>query len=154
MVHVSTVEMIEHSAHNDPTIVSETAWRNGSFVCLSNGKAVAPTADGELWVVINTLFGDKRYLEREPDSNNQITLLRGERLNCYRVKDWDGKELIVTGSTIDGQVDQMSVGTVLKAMAGGGLGTNGINTTVTFTIVEKIAYLGEPAFRVKIAVAA
>ena len=47
----------------------------------------------------------------------------------------------------------LAVDDVLKADATGKLAKAGINTTVTFTVVEKLNYLGEAGVRVKIAAA-
>ena len=105
-----------------------------------------PTAAGELWVAINTPLGDDRYLA-------DYVIKAGERLNGYRLKDWDGKELIVTQASLTDTVASLAVDDVLKADATGKLAKAGINTTVTFTVVEKLNYLGEAGVRVKIAAA-
>jgi len=146
MVTFSTIEMIEHSAHNDPTVKAHADVPNGYFFIVSSGSSAAPTTTGELWVAINTMLGDDRYLAN-------ATIKAGERLNAYRVKDWDGKELIVTQANLTDTVSGLSVGDTLKADAYGKLAAAGTNTTVTFSVVDKIQYLGEPGVRVKIAVA-
>ena len=145
-VFFGTVEAIEHSAHNDPTVKAHAEVPNGYFFIVSNGQSAVPTADGELWVAINTPLGDDRYL-------SDYTIKQGERLNAYRVKDWDGKELIVTQANVKVAISTLTVGTALKAGNDGKLAANGLNTTATFTIVDKINYLGEAAIRVKVAVA-
>jgi len=146
MVLFSTVEQIEHSAHNDPTVKAHAEVPNGYFFIVNAGVSAVPTAAGELWVAINTPLGDDRYLA-------DYVIKAGERLNGYRVKDWDGKELIVTQASLTDTVDSLAVDDVLKADATGKLAKAGINTTVTFTVVEKLNYLGEAGVRVKIAAA-
>lgn len=145
-VFFGTVEMIEHSAHNDPTVKAHADVPNGYFHIISSGSSAVPTTTGELWVAINTPLGDDRYLA-------DVTIKAGDRLNSYRVKDWDGKELIVTQANVTDTIGDLDVGDTLKADATGKLAEAGINTTVTFTVVDKINYFGTPAMRVKIAVA-
>jgi hypothetical protein len=145
-VFFGTTEMIEHSAHNDPTVKAHAAVPNGYFHLISNGSSAVPTQSGELWVAINTPLGDDRYLA-------DVSIKQGDRLNSYRVKDWDGKELIVTQANLTDTIDSLAVGDTLKADATGKLAKAGINTTVTFSVVEKVNYLGAPAIRVKIAAA-
>ena len=145
-VFFGSVEQIEHSAHNDPTVKAHADVPNGYFFIISAGVSAVPTAAGELWVAINTPLGDDRYLA-------DYVIKAGERLNGYRVKDWDGKELIVTQASLTDTVASLAVDDVLKADATGKLAKAGINTTVTFTVVEKLNYLGEAGVRVKIAAA-
>ena len=140
------IEQIEHSAHNDPTVVAHAAVPNGYFHIISSGSSAVPTQSGELWVAINTPLGDDRYLA-------DVGIKQGDRLNSYRVKDWDGKELIITQANLADTVASLAVGNTLKADANGKLAKAGINTTVTFSVVDKINYFGAPAIRVKIAVA-
>ena len=140
------IEQIEHSAHNDPTVTAHANVPNGFFHIISNGSSAVPTANGELWVAINTLLGDDRYLA-------DATIKQGAKLNSYRVKDWDDKELIVTQANVTDAISGLSVGDTLKADATGKLAAAGINTTVTFSVVEKLNYFGTPAIRVKIVVA-
>lgn len=147
MVTFSTIEQLEHSAHNDPTVKAHADVPNGYFFIVTNGASAVPTAGGELWVAINTPLGDDRFLA-------ETTIKAGERLNAYRVKDWDGKELIVTQGSVKSAISGLDVGTVLKAGADGKLDASGVNTTVTFTVVEKINYMGAAAMRVKVAVVA
>lgn len=97
-------------------------------------------------MAINTLLGDDRYLA-------DATIKQGAKLNSYRVKDWDDKELIVTQANVTDAISGLSVGDTLKADATGKLAAAGINTTVTFSVVEKLNYFGTPAIRVKIVVA-
>lgn len=146
MVQFGTIEMIEHSAHNDPTVVAHANVPNGYFHIISSGSSAVPTAEGELWVAINTLLGDDRYLA-------DATIKQGAKLNSYRVKDWDDKELIVTQANVTDAISGLSAGDTLKADATGKLAKAGINTTVTFSVVEKLNYFGTPAIRVKIVVA-
>ncbi len=147
MVTFSTIEQIEHSAHNDPTVKAHADVPNGYFFIVNNGVSAVPTASGELWVAINTPLGDDRFLA-------ETTIKAGERLNAYRVKDWDGKELIVTQGSVKSEIADLAIGAVLKAGADGKLDASGVNTTVTFTVVEKINYMGATAMRVKVAVVA
>lgn len=145
-VFFGNVEMIEHSAHNDPTVKAHANVPNGYFHIISSGSSAVPTASGELWVAINTPLGDDRYLA-------DVTIKQGDRLNSYRVKDWDGKELIVTQANVYDAISGLSVGDTLNADANGKLNASGLNTTVDFVVVEKINYFGTPAMRVKIVVA-
>ena len=146
-VFFGTVEMIEHSAHNDPTVVAHAAVPNGYFHIISSGSSAVPTAAGELWVAINTPLGDNRYLA-------DVTIPAGAKLNSYRVKDWDGKELIVTQANVYDTISTLSVGDTLNADATGTLNASGLNETIDFKVVEKINYFGAPAIRVKITVPA
>ena len=145
-VFFGTVEMIEHSAHNDPTVVAHADVPNGYFHIISSGSSAVPTQSGELWVAINTPLGDDRYLA-------DVGIKQGDRLNSYRVKDWDGKELIITQANLADTVASLAVGNTLKADANGKLAKAGINTTVTFNVVEKLNYMGVPAIRVKVVAA-
>ena len=83
-VFFGDVEMIEHSAHNDPTVVAHAAVPNGYFFIVSSGASAVPTAGGELWVAINTPLGDDRYLA-------DVTIPAGAKLNAYRLIDWDDR---------------------------------------------------------------
>lgn len=145
-VFFGTVEMIEHSAHNDPTVVAHAAVPNGYFHIISSGSSAVPTQSGELWVAINTPLGDNRYLA-------DVTIPAGDRLNSYRVADWDDKELIITQANLTDTVASLVAGDTLKADATGKLAKAGINTTVTFSVIEKLNYMGVPAIRVKVAAA-
>ena len=116
------------------------------FFIISNGSSAVPTQSGELWVAINTPLGDDRYLA-------DVGIKQGDRLNSYRVKDWDGKELIITQANLADTVASLAVGNTLKADANGKLAKAGINTTVTFSVVEKLNYMGVPAIRVKVVAA-
>lgn len=145
-VFFGTVEMIEHSAHNDPTVVAHAAVPNGFFHIISSGSSAVPTAEGELWVAMNTPMGDDRYL-------SNVTIPAGGKLNSYRVKDWDDKELIITQDNLTDTVASLAVGNTLKADATGKLAKAGINTTVAFNVLEKLNYMGVPAVRVKVVVA-
>ena len=145
-VFFGSTEVIEHSAHNDPTVKAHADVPNGYFFIVSNGTSAVPTAEGELWVAINTLLGDDRYLA-------DGVIKTGDRLNAYRVKDWDGKELIVTQTNLGDTVSGLSAGDTLKAANTGKLAKAGINTTVTFKVVDKIQYLGEAGVRVKVVAA-
>ena len=142
-VFFGDVEMIEHSAHNDPTVVAHTAVPNGYFFIISGGASAVPTAGGELWVAINTPLGDDRYLA-------DVTIPAGAKLNAYRLIDWDDRELIITQANLTDTVASLAANDTLKADATGKLAKAGINTTVTFTVLEKLNYMGTPAIRVKI----
>jgi len=142
-VFFGTVEMIEHSAHNDPTVVAHAEVPNGYFHIISSGSSAVPTASGELWVAINTPLGDDRYIA-------DVKIPQGARLNSYRLVDWDGKELIVTQANVYDAISGLSVGDTLNADANGKLNASGLNTTVDFKVIEKINYFGAPAIRVQV----
>ena len=142
-VFFGNVEMIEHDAHNDPTVKASAAVPNGYFHIISSGASAAPTASGELYVAINTPLGDDRYIA-------DVTIPAGARLNSYRCIDWDGEELIVTQANVYDTISGLSVGDTLNADANGKLNASGLNTTVDFVVVEKINYFGAPAIRVKV----
>ena len=142
-VFFGNVQMIEHDAHNDPTVAASAKVPNGYFHIISGGASAAPTADGELWVAMNTPLGDDRYLA-------DVEIPAGAKLNSYRCIDWDGEELIVTQANVKDAISGLSVGDTLNADANGQLNASGLNTTVDFVVAEKINYFGVPAVRVKV----
>ena len=143
-VFFGNVEMIEHDAHNDPTVKAHAEVPNGYFFIISSGSSAVPTSSGELWVAINTPLGDDRYIA-------DVKIPEGARLNAYRCSDWIGEELIVTQANVDPTISTLSAGDVLNAHSNGKLKASGTNTTVDFVVVEKINYFGAPAIRVKLA---
>ena len=142
------IESIEHSARNFPTLKAEAAVPNGYICTIEDGEIAAPSADAtELYVAINDLLGDDRYVEG-------AMIPAGAPLNLYDLGAWDGREMLATKSNIAGNYAQIAVGDTLKADANGLLSEAGIATAVTFTVIDKMMIGGVPAVRVKVVKAA
>lgn len=93
MVKVHTIEMFEHSAHSTPNVKAHADMMNGALVGLADGLTTAPTADGELYVVLNVQSGDNEYAENYP-------IAKGESVNLFKISNWIGKTLDVTSTNI------------------------------------------------------
>ena len=110
MVRFKSVEEIEHSAHSVPNVTAHAAMPNGALVGLTytNSSKVtkAPATANELYVVINTQTGDKKY-----ETNK--TIAQGEYVNLFRLKDWVGKELYVDEFNVTGTYANVAVGDTL-----------------------------------------
>jgi len=140
--------MIEHQAFNNPTVIASADVINGYFFTIgADGKSVAPAANAnELYVALNDMYGDERYVDG-------AIIPAGARLNGYRLKDWAGECLEVSGPNVAGDVSSINVGDTLKADADGVLSASGLNTGVTFEVVAKFAYGNKVGLRVKIVAA-
>jgi hypothetical protein len=138
------IESIEHSARNFPTLKTEEAVPNGYICAIEDGEVVAPSANAtELYVAINDLLGDDKYLEG-------AMIPAGARLNLYDLGAWNGREMLATKSNIAGDYAQIAVGDVLKADADGKLSKSGVATAVTFEVLDKFNVNGVPGVRVKV----
>ena len=138
--------MIEHQAFNNPTVVASTDVINGYLFTITDGASVAPAADtAELYVALNDLYGDDRYVEG-------AIIPSGSRLNGYRLKDWAGEQLEVSGDNLGTAIGSISVGDTLKADANGKFSKTGLNTGTTFVVTEKFSYGNKVGVRVKITV--
>lgn len=147
MVKGYTIQMIEHQAFNNPTVVASTDVINGYLFTITDGASVAPAAnDAELYVALNDLYGDDRYVEG-------AIIPSGSMLNGYRLKDWEGEQLEVSGDNLATAIGSISVGDTLKADANGKFSKTGLNTGVTFTVTGKFSYGNKVGVRVKIVVA-
>ena len=93
MVKVHTIEMLEHSAKNFPTLKAHTDMINGSLVGMGDGVTVAPASGSPVYVILNQQVGDNEYKEDYP-------IAKDTYVNLYDVKAWEGKELDVSDSNI------------------------------------------------------
>lgn len=140
--------MIEHFAHNVPTVKTRVDIVNGFIgtIDVERGTAVpadrGTTADG-MYVAINTMVGDDAYTDAK--------IAAGSLVNYYALNKWIGRHLIVSGDNIDGDYAEIEVGDVLAANDSGTLGALGAGG-LRFKVVEKMMWCGEPAVRVEIAV--
>lgn len=142
------IESIEHSARNFPTLAAAIDVPNGYICTIENGAVAAPKAAAtELYVAINDMLGDDRYIDG-------AMIPAGQKLNLYDLAAWDGREMIATKPNIAGDYDQIAVGDTLKADANGLLSEAGVATAVTFTVIDKIMVGAKPGVRVKVVKAA
>lgn len=89
----------------------------------------APASDGELFVAINTQTGDKQY-------DTDYIIEKGEYVNLFNLKEYDGKEIDITADNISGNFSTIAVGSVLTYDAAtfkfkAGSVTSGVKFTVT-----------------------
>lgn len=141
------IESIEHSARNFPTLKTENAVPNGYICTIEDGEIAAPSANAtKLYVAINDLLGDDKYLEG-------AMIPAGAHLNLYDLAAWDGREMLATESNISSTYADIAVGDTLKADANGLLSESGVATAVTFEVLDKFVVNGVPGVRVKVVVA-
>lgn len=98
MVKVHTIEMLEHSAHSTPNVKAHADMINGALVGLGKDTdgalvTVAPSADADLYIVLNVQVGDNEYAE-------SYDIKKGTLVNLFKVANWSGKELDVTGANL------------------------------------------------------
>lgn len=149
MLKVRTVGMIEKSAKNNPVVVAQEDVKNGIFYTVDSGNAVLPVEGSEsekqskdLYVAINTGSGDARY-------SGDIVIKKGEYLNSYLVKAWEGQELVFDESHINyGESQDYSKikenETKLVADTDGNLkiSTDVSNYGIYFVVVKKLQFNG------------
>jgi len=82
MIKLETIHMLDRVVVN-PVIKSASAVKNYDFI----------TDGGELYLVSNTITGDKAYVD-------DVTLPAGEYLNGYLVKSLENQKLVVDGKHI------------------------------------------------------
>lgn len=132
MIKIETLGML-NVAKNNPNIVLDTATKNYSFV----------TYDGELYLIANTVVGDDSYLK-------DVTIPAGEYLRGFRVKDWEGQNLVVDLAHVKG--DAPVKGDTLVVDTDGGLKA-GSASGVHFVVVDAATILTGDAVKVKVCVA-
>jgi len=121
-------------AVNDPTITSESAVTNYSFI----------THGGEIYMIDQLVTGDDAY--KEDLSFDAGTLLRG-----FLVRQWDRQELIVDGKHITGGVTGLTVDAVLVVDTDGKLKTGTAPTSgVYFKVTKTGINLNEAAVAVRV----
>ncbi len=82
MIKLASLGMLD-VAKNDPTITSQTATANYSFI----------TSGGDIYLVAQNITGDDAYLEG-------AIIPAGEPLNCFMLEAWKGQKLIVDGKHV------------------------------------------------------
>ena len=148
MVIPYEIGMIEHFAHNVPTVKTLGDIVNGFIgtIDVEHG-VVAPagrnTAADGMYVAINTMVGDDAYTDAK--------IAAGSLVNYHALDKWIGRHLIVSGDNISATYAEIAVGDVLAADEYGKLATLGAGG-LRFKVVEKMMWCGEPAVRVEIAV--
>lgn len=136
MIKPYTIEMIEKSMRNTPTVKApEGGIPNGYIGGIENGK-VSSTATGELYLFSNVGKGD--------DYGTEFRVNEGECVNAYNLKSWVGKQLQVSPEHITTEYDSISKGDKL-IVANGKLETseNVEGVEVSFVVDEKINFGGK-----------
>lgn len=135
MIKAYTIEMIEKSMRNTPTVtVPASGIPNGYIGGIENG-VVSPTATGELYLFSNVGKGD--------DYGTEFNLNEGEYVNAYNLKSWVGKQLQVSPEHITTDYASISKGDKL-IVANGKLETadDVSSVEVSFVVDEKINFGG------------
>lgn len=133
MIKAETLGMYD-VAKNNPTLVSDKAVKNYSFI----------TVDNILYLIDNTTVGDDSYKE-------DISFPAGDKLNGYIVKAWEGQKLVVDGKHVNGGITSLNKDDVLIVSDDGTLKA-GAAAGVHFVVAEKTT-LTEPAIKVVVTVA-
>lgn len=143
MIKCEVLGMIDVAKVN-PVIKSANEVANYSFI----------TDDGDLYLVMNTVTGDKAYT----DDN---TFAAGEYLNGYLVKAWESQKLVVDKKHIkfgDGQTyaSNITAGTTLMTVDSTTgklqIAANAPESGIYFKVTDKCT-LTEEAVKVKVIVA-
>lgn len=106
MVIPYEVGMIEHFAHNVPTVIAKEDIINGFIGIIRDDGTVMPIGIGnedvDMYAVINTATGN--------NLDHDIIIHQGERANCYALSAWLGRDLIVTGNNCGSDINALAVG--------------------------------------------
>lgn len=146
MVKVYTIGMIEHNAKSFPTVTSDKDVINGAFGKVADNKFSAFAAGEDMYVILNTQVGDDEY-------EDSYTIKAGEKLNAFRLADWEGQYLQISPANISGDVSAIAVGDTLTAGADFKLKKASATTgDIAFKVVEKINFVGT-GLKVQIVVA-
>lgn len=136
MVKLYTIGEIEHNAKSFPTAVASVDVPNGAFGKLTGDTFAAFTTGADMFVVLNTQVGDNEYAD-------SYTIKAGEKLNAFRLADWEGQFLQVSPSNITGEVSSINVGDTLTVGTDFKLKKASATTgDIAFKVVEKIAFVG------------
>jgi hypothetical protein len=138
MIKIGSLGMYD-IAKIDPTLTSQNDVANYSFI----------TVDGILYLVMNTITGDKAYID-------DAVIPAGECLNGYQVDAWLGQKLVVDekhiayGSGVD--FDDITAGTTLLTVANSGklqIAQSAPQSGIYFKVTDKTV-LTENAVKVKV----
>lgn len=138
MIKIGSLGMYD-IAKIDPTLTSQNDVANYSFI----------TVDGILYLVMNTITGDKAYID-------DAVIPAGEFLNGYQVDAWLGQKLVVDekhiayGSGVD--FDDITAGTTLLTVANSGklqIAQSAPQSGIYFKVTDKTV-LTESAVKVKV----
>ena len=125
------------TAKVNPVLTKETDVKNYSFL----------TIDGDLYLIANTLTGD--------DSNKgDAVIKKGDYLNGFLVKAWEGQKLVIDAKHIQGELTTLNVNDVLEAQEDGTLKKGESGKGVHLVITDKGVTLTEAAVKAKVVVAA
>jgi len=94
MIKVRTIGMIEKNSKNNPTIKAHEDLKNGALHVVENELTAYPfdTKSKEICIALNTGAGDSQYTD--------FNIKKGEFVNSYLLKAWDGQELVLDESHI------------------------------------------------------
>lgn len=138
MIKIESLGMYDIAKIN-PVLTSASDVNNYSFI----------TYDGILYLVLNTITGDKAYID-------DAVIPAGEFLNGYQVDAWLGQKLVVDekhiayGSGED--FDDITAGTTLLEVASGGkleIAESAPESGIYFKVTDKTV-LTENAVKVKV----
>lgn len=135
MIKVETLGMID-TAKVNPILTHTEDVKNYSFL----------TKDEDLYLVANTLTGDDSY-------KNDVIIKKGDYLNGFLVKAWEGQKLVIDGKHIQDSISSLNVGDALEAQADGTLKKSESGKGVHLVITDKGLTLTEAAIKAKVVVA-
>lgn len=135
MIKVETLGMID-TAKVNPILTHTEDVKNYSFL----------TKDEDLYLVANTLTGDDSY-------KNDVIIKKGDYLNGFLVKAWEGQKLVIDGKHIQDSISSLNVGDALEAQADGTLKKSENGKGVHLVITDKGLTLTEAAIKAKVVVA-
>lgn len=134
MIKVETLGMLDVAKVN-PVLKHTEDVKNYSFL----------TVDNELYLISNTITGDNSYKE-------DVVISKGEYLNGFLVKAWDGQKLVIDGKHIEDELDSLNVGDKLEVQAKGNLKKNNSPSGIYFAITDKGVTLTEAAIKAKVVI--
>ena len=135
MIKVETLGMIDVAKVN-PVLTHTEDVKNYSFL----------TKDNDLYLVANTLTGDNSCKE-------DCVIKKGNYLNGFLVKAWEGQKLIIDGKHIQDDLSGLNVNDALEAQADGSLKKVEAGKGVHLVITDKGVTLTEAAVKAKVVVA-
>ncbi len=99
MIKVKTIGMIEKNAKNNPVVKAHQDLKNGALHVAADEVTAFPTdgtaeakQDKNICIALNIASGDDRYTD--------FTIKKGEFVNSYLLRAWDGQEIVFDESHI------------------------------------------------------
>ena len=135
MVKIESLGMLD-TAKVNPVLKHSTDVKNYSFL----------TIDGELYLIANTLTGDD-------DGKEDVVIKKGDYLNGFLVKAWEGQKLVIDGKHIQDDLSGLNAKDILEAQADGTLKKGEAAKGVCLEITDKDVTLTGAAVKAKVVVA-